>query len=323
MSFSADREVSIEALRRALPYLRLYRGKVFVLKASGSLCADPLGLRQLAEQLSVWSELGIRFVLVHGGGPQTSALSRKLGLTPAFVEGRRITCPQTLEVAVMTLNGSINTAVLAACRAAGMRAVGLSGLDGGLIQARRRPPQPRELDGQPTSIDYGMVGDVLGCDTTLLERLWEVGMAPIVSPICADEQGQVLNVNADTVASALACALRAEKLFFLTEAPGLLEDKANPASLVSYTDVRGLGELRERGALDAGMLPKVKAAIEALAGGVRRVHMVGYRGRNSLLMEVFTNEGCGTLIVQDTSELLPAEQAPASFQVPSLPRAAS
>ena len=304
-----DRDTTIAALMRALPYIRLYRGKVFVLKVSGAICGDQAALRNLVEQASVLRELEIRVVIVHGGGPQTTALSEKLGLGTTFVEGRRVTCEKTLEVAVMTLNGSVNTAILSACRAVDMPAVGLCGLDAGLFRVARRPPQVKEVNGARATVDYGLVGDIVSVDVTLLERLLDSAMVPVVSPLSADDSGQVLNVNADTVASAIARGMRAEKLIFLLDAPGLLEDKANPSSLVSYTDVRGLEALKARGAIDSGMLPKIAAAIEALRGGVRRVHMVGYRSRASPLVEIFTNEGAGTLIVTDTRELLPAEKA--------------
>lgn len=304
-----DRELVIAALRQALPYIRLYRGRVFVVKAGGAMCGDEAIMRELAEQIGVLCVLGVRVVLVHGGGPQTTAMSERLGLEPLFVEGRRVTSPETLEVAVMTLNGSVNTALLAACRAAEVPAIGVSGVDAGLVKAVRRPPQLREVDGERSAVDFGRVGDIVAVDPTVLTRLLDAQLVPVVSPIAADDDGQILNVNADTVAATLARVLGAEKLVFLTDTAGLLEDKRDPASLVSYTDIAGLERLQARGALDGGMLPKVTAAKEALVGGVERVHMVGYKGPSSLLVEVFTNEGSGTLIVGDTAELLPAEHA--------------
>lgn len=305
------RDLTVSALKRALPYIRLYKNRIFVVKAGGALCGDLEALKNLAEQLSVLRELGVRIVFVHGGGPQTTALSERLGLKTTFVEGRRITDEKTLDVAVMTINGSANTAILAACRAAALPALGLSGVDLALIRATRRPVQMKEVNGAKVAVDYGLVGDIESVDGAMLSRLLDAGVVPVISPLAADDSGQVLNINADTVASTVARALEAEKLIFMTDTAGLLEDKANPASLISYTDVKGLSALQARGVIDSGMLPKVKAATEALTGGVRRVHMVGYRGDSSLLMEIFTNEGAGTLIVKDASELLPAEQAAA------------
>lgn len=310
MNAPHDREATMGALLRALPYIRLYRGRVFVLKLGGEAVADAESLRKVVEQVGVLSELGVRLVVVHGGGPQTTALAERMGLTTRIVGGRRITTPETLEVAIMTMNGTVNTAVLAACRAAGIAAVGLSGVDAGLVRARRRPPVETIVDGRPTVVDYGEVGDVMSVDGPALERLLDDGFVPVVSPLSADEAGNVLNVNADTVASAIACALGAEKLIFLTAVPGILEDRADPGSLISYIDLPGLLLLEGRGALDGGMLPKVNAARGAILGGVKRVHIVGFRQPLSLLVEVFTNEGAGTLVVRDRAELSPGEQAP-------------
>jgi len=308
MNAPFDRETTVLALLRALPYIRLFRGKVFVVKAGGAMCGDPGALEDLATQLSVLRELGIRVVLVHGGGPQTTDLAAKLGLATTQIEGRRVTDAATLDVSVMTLNGSVRTALLAACRAAQLPAVGLSGVDAGLVRATKRPVQEIEIQGERKTVDYGLVGDIAAVDPKILLTLLDSGVMPVVSPLCADDSGQVLNVNADTVASTLARALGAEKLIFLTDTAGLLERVSDPGSLVSYTDVKGLARLQDAGALGAGMLPKVKAAREALLGGVRRVHLVGYKSRTSLLVEVFTNEGAGTLVVRDTSELTPGEQ---------------
>lgn len=307
-----DRELVIAALRQALPYIRLYRGRVFVVKAGGAMCADQAVLRDLAQQLGVLCELGIRVVIVHGGGPQTTKLSEKLGLQTTFVEGRRVTSPETLDVAVMTISGTVNTAILAACRSAQVAGIGVSGVDAGLVKAVRRPPQQKTVNGENVTVDYGLVGDIVSVEPGVLNRLLDAGFVPVVSPLAADDHGQVLNVNADTVASNLARALGAEKLVFLTDTAGLLEDRKNPGSLVSYTDVAGLEALQTRGVIDGGMLPKVKAAREALVGGVKRVHMVGYQGASSLLIEIFTNEGAGTLIVRDTADLAPAEHGGAS-----------
>jgi acetylglutamate kinase len=233
-----------------------------------------------------------------------------MGLTTRMVGGRRITTPETLEVAIMTMNGTVNTAVLAACRAAGIAAVGVSGVDSGIVRARRRPPVETIVDGRLTVVDFGEVGDVMSVDGPALERLLDDGFVPVVSPLSADEAGNVLNVNADTVASAIACALGAEKLIFLTTVPGILEDRTDAGSLISYIDLPGLLVLEGRGALDGGMLPKVNAARGAILGGVKRVHIVGFRQPLSLLVEVFTNEGAGTLVVRDRAELSPGEQAP-------------
>jgi acetylglutamate kinase len=297
---------AVAGLRQAVPYVRLFRGRVFVVKAGGAALQDGELLRGLVEQVETLHQLGIHVVLVHGGGPQASALARTLGGEVRFVEGRRVTDDTALEAAVLALNGEVNTRVLAACRAVGLLAVGVSGVDAGLVQARRRPPVMRE-DLPP--LDYGHVGDVVAVDPRVLRELIAAGYVPVVSPLAADDDGALLNLNADGVAARLAIALGAEKLIVLTDAPGLLADPADLHSVVSYTDLAGLARLRQRGVLRDGMAPKAKAVEEALAGGVRRAHLLPSRVPESLLLEVFTNEGAGTLVVADLGALSPAEAA--------------
>lgn len=307
MSAPHDRAADVAALRRAVPYLRLYQGRVFVIKAGGELFGDGGADRSLVEQVGVLHRLGIRVVLVHGGGRQVSDLSRDRGHEPRKVEGRRVTDAPDLEAAVMVLNGTLRTRLLALARELGVPAAGISGLDGGILNARRRPPVTAP-DG--ARVDYGFVGDVVSTDMRLLHRLLDDGFLPVVSPLAADASGQVLNVNADVVAACLARELEAEKLVMVTSVPGILEDASSPASLVSYTDVAGLERLKERGALKGGMLPKTAAVKDALYGGVARVHIISQHISDSLLVEVFTNEGSGTLVVLDTRELLPEELHP-------------
>jgi acetylglutamate kinase len=224
-----------------------------------------------------------------------------------MVGGRRVTDRQTLDVTTMVLNGQINTRILAACRDLHLPAVGISGVSAGLIKAHRRPPvQVEGHDGGP--VDFGFVGDIDGVDTDVLLAQLENGLVPIVSPLSADDAGTVLNINADTVAAALAVALKASKLILTMGAPGILEDRNDPTSLVSYLDLEDLEELRRNGSLAAGMLPKARAVEAAIKGGVARVHLISYKVADSLLLEVFTNEGTGTLVVADTDTLTPEEQ---------------
>jgi acetylglutamate kinase len=300
-----ERTIVITALRHALPYLRVYKHKVFVLKAGGDAFVTAEGTRALMEQVGILHQVGIRVVVVHGGGPQSTALAKRLGLTTQMVEGRRVTDAQTLEVSTMVLNGEINTRIVAVCRALGIPAIGLSGVDGGLIKATKRPPV--QVAGQ--TVDYGFVGDILGLDTSILVKQLDNDFVPIVSPLSADDHGTVLNINADTVAAMIACELKAEKFVMATSAPGILESLDDPRSLISYIDRGGLRRLREEGKISGGMLPKVAAIERALSGGVPRVHVISYAQADSLLLEVFTNEGTGTLVVNDTKALRPEEQA--------------
>lgn len=303
---SNERTIAVTALKHAAPYIRMYKGKVFVLKAGGEAFDTPEATLRLVEQIGILHQVGIRVVLVHGGGPQSTELAGRLEVEANFVDGRRVTDAEALKVMSMVLNGQINTNIVAACRAAGVPAVGISGVDAGLIQAGRRPPVTREADG--ATVDYGFVGDIRRVDTTVLENLLDDNLVPIVSPLSADDEGTLLNINADTVAAAIAGRLGAEKLILATGAPGILEKLDDPRSLISYVDAAGLKQLRSEGKLSDGMLPKVAAIEKALAAGVPRVHVISYSLPDGLLLEVFTNEGTGTLVVADTRQLSDAEQ---------------
>jgi acetylglutamate kinase len=300
-----ERAIVVTALRHAVPYLRVYKRKVFVLKAGGDAFVSAETTRALMEQIGILHQVGIRVVLVHGGGPQSTALSKRLGLETRMVEGRRVTDAQTLEVSTMVLNGEINTRIVAVCRALGVPAIGVSGVDSGLIKASKRPPV--KLPSGET-VDYGFVGDIQGIDPSIILKQLENDLVPIVSPLSSDDHGVLLNINADTVAAAIATELKAEKFILATGAPGILESLDDPRSLISYVDRQGLRRLRDEGKISGGMLPKVAAIERALAGGVPRVHVISYSQPDSLLLEVFTNEGTGTLVVNDTERLRPEEQ---------------
>jgi len=312
-----ERAIVVSALKHAAPYVRMYKKRIFVLKAGGSVFANAASTRALLEQVAILYQVGIRLVMVHGGGPQSTKLAEALGLTSEFVEGRRVTDRESLEVATMVLNGQINTRILAACRDLDVPAVGMSGVDAGLIKAHKRPPVA--LPGhQSAPVDYGYVGDIDSVDPEVVCKQIDNGLMPVISPISADQSGTLLNINADTVAAALAASLNAEKLIIATGAPGILENAGDPSSLVSYMDLKGLSALRDKGSLSDGMLPKASAIEAAIRGGVRRVHVISYKVADSLLLEIFTNEGTGSLIVDDTNALTPAEQSPGAQQADSV-----
>jgi acetylglutamate kinase len=290
MTTKKDRAIVVSALKHAAPYIRLFKGKVFVLKAGGEIFVDKAQTNALMEQVGI---------------PQSTELATALGLDTTFVDGRRVTDGASLDVATMVLNGQINTRVLAACRDLQIPAVGISGVDAGLIRAHRRPPVEREGDD---AVDYGFVGDIDSVEADILVKQLDNGLMPVVSPLSCDESGTVLNINADTVAAAIAAELNAEKLILLTGAAGVLEDVNDPQSLISYIDRAALDKLRDDGKLADGMLPKAAAIDAALANGVNRVHVISHKLPDSLLLEVFTNEGTGTLVVNDINALTPAEQ---------------
>jgi acetylglutamate kinase len=302
-----DPSVAVRALKSAAPYIRMYKNKVFVIKAGGAVFSDEISTRGLIEQVAILHQVGIKTVLVHGGGPQLDNLQATLGLDTRMVNGRRVTDQKSIDVTAMALNGLINTRILAICRALDFEAIGLSGVDAGLIRAHTRPPVPIAA-GSLETIDYGFVGDIDSVNSAVLEKLLENGLMPVVSPLSADSNGTLLNINADTVAAAIGGALSAEKLVLCTGAPGILEHVDEPGSVISYTDILGLQRLREQGSLKDGMLPKATAIEHAIRSGVRRVHVISYKSSDSLLAEIFTNEGTGTLVVADLKALSPAEQ---------------
>jgi acetylglutamate kinase len=302
-----DPSVAVRALKSAAPYIRMYKNKIFVIKAGGEVFADEVSTRSLIEQVAILHQVGIKTILVHGGGPQLDRLQASLGLETRMVNGRRVTDQQSIDVTAMALNGLINTRILAICRALDIEAIGLSGVDAGLIRAHKRPPVPI-APGSSEIVDYGFVGDIDSVNSAVLVKLLENGLMPVVSPLSADSSGTLLNINADTVAAAIGGALSAEKLVLCTGAPGILERVDEPGSVISYTDIMGLKRLRDQGSLKDGMLPKASAIEHAIRGGVRRVHVISYKSADSLLAEVFTNEGTGTLVVADLNALSPAEQ---------------
>lgn len=295
------------ALRAAAPYLRLYRGRVFVVKLGGEVLSRASRIQALVEQAGVLQALGVRVVIVHGGGPQSTELTERLKHKVHMVAGRRVTGPEDLKVASYVLSGEVNTQLLAACRACGVPAVGLSGVDAALVTAHRRPPVKMEGAGDEL-VDFGFVGDIDKVDPTVLDLVLKDGLVPIVSPLSADSEGNLLNINADTVAASLAVAIKAEKLVLTMAAPGVLRDVSDPSTLLSYLDLAGLRKLREQGSLGDGMLPKALAIESAITGGVPRVHLVSGSTQDALLREVFTNEGCGTLVVRSIDALSAEEQ---------------
>ena len=251
MTTKRDRAIVVSALKHAAPYIRLFKGKVFVIKVGGEVFADPALTSALVEQVGILHQVGIRTVLIHGGGPQSTELAAALGLDTEFIEGRRVTNSDSLNVATMILNGQVNTKILACCRDLQIPAVGISGVDAGLIRAHKRPPVERE---GKDAIDYGFVGDIDSVEADILRKQLDNGLMPVVSPLSCDESGVILNINADTVAAAIAAELNAEKLILVTGATGILEDINDPSSLISYIDRTHLKQLKDDGVLADGRL---------------------------------------------------------------------
>jgi acetylglutamate kinase len=289
----------IAGLKGALGYVRAYRGKTFVVKAGGEVLGDQRTRDALATQIGLLHSLGIRCVLIHGGGPQATALGRRLGIEPTIVAGRRVTDDAQLEIAKMAFAGTVHVDLLAALRHSHVAAVGVTGVDADLLTASKRPPRAiRDDDGVARLVDFGHVGDIERVDVSVLETLLTGGFVPVVSSLAGDADGNVYNVNSDTVAERIAIALKAAKLLVLTGSPGVLRDASDPTTVVSFADVSDLEALVQSGAITGGMRPKVEACLRAAAGGVERTHILDGRTPDALLLEVFTGAGCGTMIVR-------------------------
>lgn len=302
---------NLKALLTAAPYIRAYRKQVFVVKLGGQLCHPGRVLNNIVDQLALLAQLGIRLVVVHGGGEQVSALAARLGLESKKFAGRRITDEATLEAVKMGLAGTVNTDVVAAFRRAGVAAVGLSGVDSGLIAAEQRPRKEvcDPSTGEMREINFGRVGDVAQVNPALLRHLLAEDYVPVVCSLAADDHGQVLNINADTVAARIAVELQAAKYFLLTTVDGVMRDVNDHGTLQTHLDLVELNALIEGGHIGGGMLPKLAACCDALRGGVRRVHIINGLTADTILGEVFTNEGCGTLLVQQRGDDAPSTES--------------
>jgi acetylglutamate kinase len=287
----------ITVLKKATPYLKMFKGKIFVIKIGGEVFADDDIRDNFIEQVALLHQLGIQVVIVHGGGSLATQLSKQLGIPVKTINGRRITSAETLEVAKMVYNGKLNTDLLATLQKFGVLGVGVSGVDGGLVQAHRRPvKEVKDADsGETQKVDFGYVGDVDAVEPNLITHLIAGNFVPVVSSMAGNEHGDVFNVNADTIAVQLAAALKAEKLILLTSTDGVFEDENNPQSLISHMDHARLETVLEHSA-KGGMKAKLEACRDALNSGVPRTHIISGLRADSLLIEIFTNEGSGTLI---------------------------
>ncbi|MCP1727780.1 acetylglutamate kinase [Natronospira proteinivora] len=281
-------------LRSAARYVHQFRDQIFVIKLGGELLDGAEQRRRIAEQLAVLWQFSIPLVIVHGGGGDLDRLCHSQGVAVEKKAGRRITSPEVLEAAKMRFVGSTQTNLLADLRSAGLSPVGLSGVDAGLVTAEKRPPVP--IDGE--NVDFGEVGDITTIRPAIIHQLLAAGHLPVIAPLTADDDGRVFNTNADTLAASLAASLKAEKLFYLLETAGLLSDINDPASLLTEADPETLKNMIADGAIQGGMQPKAESVIQALAGGVARVHLVSGLDPDALLEEVFTNEGSGTMVHQ-------------------------
>lgn len=286
----ADHERSVEVLLQALPYIQRFSGAVVVIKFGGNAMTSDELLAQFAADVVLMHSVGMRPVVVHGGGPQIGDWLTRLGRTSEFRDGHRVTDAETLEVARMVLIGKVQSDLVAALNVHGPVAVGLSGQDAGLIRAGARSPE------------LGFVGDVESVDPIILERLLAMRLIPVVSTIGADLAGQAYNINADAVAGSVAAALGATKLIFLTDVPGLLADVEDPSSLVQRIDAAAAQRLIDEGVVTGGMIPKLAGCVRAIEAGVAQVHLVDGRVPHALLLELFTDAGVGTMVTPPSED---------------------
>ncbi|HCB34323.1 MAG TPA: acetylglutamate kinase, partial [Acidimicrobiaceae bacterium] len=273
-----------ELLCESLPYIRRWAGTTVVVKFGGHAMADAGLAAKFAQDAVLLAQLGVRLVVVHGGGPQIGEMMTRLGKKPEFRDGLRVTDAETLDIAQMVLTGKVNSGIVRAINTHGSLAVGVGGADARLITARERDPE------------LGFVGDVAGVDPSLLERLLGEGLIPVVSTIGSDATGQAYNINADTAAGAIAVALRAEKLVYLTDVAGLYGDLDDADSLVSRITAPELADVLAAGGAAGGMIPKAGACVHALANGVASAHLLDGRVAHVVLLELFTDAGIGTMI---------------------------
>jgi len=289
----------LDLLREALPYIQRFKGKTFVVKISGKLTEDHANLASLCEELALMHQVGIRLCVVHGGGKQLTDLAAQLGVEQTIINGRRVTDDATLDMAKMIFAGKINTDILAALRNHGVNSVGLSGIDGNIVMAERRPPKDviNQATGESERVDFGHVGDVVEIDDRLLRVLLDHDYLPVVSPLGADSRGRVYNINADTIAAEIAVRLEAEKLILLSDVDGIYLRPGESATKLSRLTVDEVTKLLADGVATGGMIPKLQNITELLHRGVRSAHIIKGSLRNTLLSEVFTDEGTGTMIV--------------------------
>jgi acetylglutamate kinase len=282
-----DAATRVRILSEALPYIQQFAGRRIVIKYGGAAMKDPVLKDQVIRDIIFLACVGIRPIVVHGGGPEINAWLSKIGIEPQFKNGLRVTDAATMEVVEMVLVGKVNKELVSRINQAGGSAVGLCGTDGKLIVAR-----PAEAGA-----GMGFVGDVNSVNPTVLESLISHGYIPVISSVAADETGQTYNINADTVAGEIAAAIGAEKLILLTDTAGILKDYHDPSTLIPKVDIPGARNLIDTGIVSGGMIPKVTCCIRSLAQGVRAAHIIDGRIPHALLLEIFTDSGIGSMIV--------------------------
>lgn len=283
-----------EVLTEALPYMQRYAGATFVIKYGGHAMGDPQAARDFADDVVLMKAVGINPVVVHGGGPQIGAMLKKLGVETSFVDGLRVTDAETAKVAEMVLSGAINKEIVSWIATAGGKAVGISGKDGGFVTAEKVARTTRDPESNiERAVDLGFVGEPKAVDRTILDTISAAGMIPVVAPIGVGADGHTYNINADTMAGAIAAALGADRLFLLTDVSGVLD---KDGTLLTDLDPAKIMALRADGTVTGGMIPKLETCITAVEGGVDAAVILDGRVPHAMLVEIFTRSGAGTLV---------------------------
>lgn len=298
------KDVDTDTLIQALPYIQRYTGTTIVIKFGGEIARDQTAMDNLARDIALCSLVGIRIILIHGGGPQVNELSSRLGVETKIIGGSRVTDDETLEIAKMVFGGQISLGVLSALRRRGLDPVGLSGVDAGITHTVKRP-EKEVVDAQTGAkslVDLGHVGTITKVETKLLQLLIGNGFIPVISSLGGDDQGNIFNINADIFACEIAIAMAADKLVVLTDVPGLLKDPTDPTTLISHITAHECEELMATSAITKGMIPKINSLIKAARGGVKRAHILDGKKAHSLLTELFTKDGAGTMITTREEE---------------------
>ena len=273
-----------EVLTQALPYIKRYNGKTVVIKYGGNAMINEHLKEQVMEDIVLLWLIGVKVVLVHGGGPEISELMNKLGKVPEFVDGLRVTDKETVDIVQMVLAGKVNKSLVSFLESKGGNAMGISGIDGGLIKATVKNPK------------LGFVGNITSINITPVEDLLGKGYIPVISTVGSDNDGNVYNINGDTAAARIAGALGAERLIMMTDIAGLLKDKDDPSTLIPHVTISEAEELKKQGVISGGMIPKIDCCIDAISHGVKNVVIMDGRVPHSILMEILTNEGAGTMV---------------------------
>jgi acetylglutamate kinase len=283
-----------ETLTEALPYMQRYAGATFVVKYGGHAMGDPELARDFAEDVVLMKAVGINPVVVHGGGPQIGAMLKKLGVESSFIDGLRVTDAQTAQVAEMVLSGAINKELVAWIGQAGGRAVGISGKDASFVRARKVERTKRDPDSNiERVVDLGFVGEPVSVDRSIIDTLSQAGVIPVVAPIAIGDDGHTYNINADTMAGAVAAAMGASRLFLLTDVAGVLDKQGE---LLTDLDPARIAELRADGTISGGMIPKLETCVAAVKSGVDAAVILDGRVPHAMLLEIFTRQGAGTLV---------------------------